>query len=116
MKYLLTIYENEATYDDGTGAAMGAIIEKHMAFGAENGAAILNGAGLQPVASATTVRTDGGKQTLHDGPFAETREQLGGFYMIEAADLDAAIAIAKKVPLAADGAIEVRPIMSPPGM
>ncbi len=116
MKYLLTIYENEAVYNDGTGAAMGAIIEKHMAFSGEIGSAMLNGAGLQPVASATTVRTDGGKQTLHDGPFAETREQLGGFYMIEAPDLDAAIAIAKKVPLAADGAIEVRPIMAPPGM
>ncbi len=116
MKYLLTIYENEATYNDGTGAAMGAIIAKHMAFSQEIGPVMLNGAGLQPVATATTVRTDSGKQTLHDGPFAETREQLGGFYMIEAVDLDAAIAIAKKVPLAADGAIEVRPIMGPPGM
>lgn len=116
MKYLLTIYENEATYNDGTGAAMGAIIQKHMAFSQEIGSAMISGAGLQPIATATTVRTDGGKQTLHDGPFAETREQMGGFYMIEAADLDAAIAIAKKVPLAADGAIEVRPVMAPPGM
>lgn len=116
MKYLLTIYENEATYDDGTGAAMGAIIEKHMAFSADIGSAMLNGAGLQPTATATTIRTDAGKQTLHDGPFAETREQLGGFYMIEAADLDAAIAIAKKVPIAANGAVEVRPVMAPPGM
>ncbi len=116
MKYLLTIYEHEATYNDGTGAAMGAIIQKHIAFGNDIGDAMLHGAGLQPAATATTVRTDGGKQTLHDGPFAETREQLGGFYMIEAADLDAAIAIARKVPLAADGAIEVRPVMAPPGM
>ena len=116
MKYLLTIYESEGTYNDGTGAAMGAIIQKHMAFGQEIGDAILNGAGLQPAAAATTVRTDAGKQTLHDGPLAETREQLGGFYMVEAADLDAAIAIARKVPLVADGAIEVRPVMAPPGM
>ncbi|OYY90202.1 MAG: hypothetical protein B7Y45_09000 [Sphingomonas sp. 28-66-16] len=116
MKYLLTIYENEATYNDGTGAAMGAIIERHMAFSQDIGAAMLNGAGLQPASTATTVRTDAGKQTLHDGPFAETREQLGGFYMIEAPDLDAAIAIARKVPLAGDGAIEVRPVMAPPGM
>lgn len=116
MKYMLMIYENEAVYDDGTGAAMGAIIEKHMAFGEEVGPAMLHGAGLQPVTTATTVRTDGGVQTLHDGPFAETREQLGGFYLVEAADLDAAIAIAKKIPLAANGAVEVRPVMAPPGM
>lgn len=116
MKYMMTIFEDEAVYDDGTGAAMGAIIQKHMAFGQEHGAAILNGAGLQPAATATTVRTDGGVQTLHDGPFAETKEQLGGFYLIEAADLDTAIAIARKIPLAANGAIEVRPVMGPPGM
>lgn len=116
MKYMLTIFEDEAVYDDGTGAAMGAIIQKHMAFGQEHGAAILHGAGLQPTATATTVRTEGGAQTLHDGPFAETREQLGGFYLIEAPDLDAAIAIARKIPIAANGSVEVRPVMSPPGM
>jgi len=116
MKYMLMIYENEAVYDDGTGAAMGAIIEKHMAFGQEIGGTMLHGAGPQPVTTATTVRTTGGAQTIHDGPFAETREQLGGFYLIEADDLDAAIAIAKKVPLAADGSVEVRPVLAPPGM
>lgn len=116
MKYLLLIYENEAVYDDGTGAAMGAIIQKHMAFGQEIGPAMLNGAGLQPVTTATTVRTEGGTQTLHDGPFAETREQLGGFYLVDAPDLDAAIAMARKIPLAADGSVEVRPVMAPPGM
>ncbi len=116
MKYMLMIFEDEAVYDDGTGAAMNAIIEKHMAFGAEIGGAMLHGAGLQPVATATTVRTQGGVQTLHDGPFAETREQLGGYYMVEAADLDAAIAMAKKIPLSANGSVEVRPVMAPPGM
>jgi hypothetical protein len=60
------------------------------------------------------VRTSNGKQAIHDGPFAETKEQLGGYYLIEAADLDAAIAIAKKVPLTKDGAIEIRPVMVPP--
>ncbi|MBA3836195.1 MAG: YciI family protein [Sphingomonas sp.] len=116
MKYLLAIYEDETVYEDGTGAAMAAIVEKHMAFGAQHGPAILNGAGLQPASTATSIRTAGGAQTVHDGPFAETREQLGGFYMIEAADLDAAIAIARQIPLSADGTVEVRPVMSPPGM
>lgn len=116
MKYLLTIFEDESAYDDGTGAAMNAIVEKHMAFGEDIGAAMLNGAGLEPSTTATTVRTTAGQQTLHDGPFAETKEQMGGFYMIEAPDFDAAIAIARKIPLHADGAIEVRPVLSPPGM
>ncbi|MBA3878776.1 MAG: hypothetical protein C0500_03555 [Sphingobium sp.] len=116
MKYMLMIFEDEAVYNDGTGAAMGAIIQKHMAFGEEIGSAMLHGAGLQPIATATTIRTESGVQTLHDGPFAETKEQLGGYYMVEAPDLDAAIAIAKKIPLAANGSVEVRPIMAPPGM
>lgn len=116
MKYMLMIFEDEAVYNDGTGAAMGAIIQKHIAFGEEIGSAMLHGAGLQPIATATTIRTEGGVQTLHDGPFAETREQLGGYYMVEAPDLDAAIAMAKKIPLAANGSVEVRPIMAPPGM
>jgi hypothetical protein len=116
MKYLLTIWEDDAVYADGTGAAMGAIIARHMAFGQEVGAAMLHGGGLERAETATTVRTDDGVQTLHDGPFAETKEQLGGFYVIEAADLDGALAIARKVPLAKNGAIEVRPFMMPPGM
>ncbi|MBX9796232.1 YciI family protein [Sphingomonas sp.] len=116
MKYMLMIFENEAVYDDGTGAAMNAIIEKHMAFSAGLGDTLLNGAGLQPVATATTVRTQNGQQMLHDGPFAETKEQFGGFYLVEAADLDAAIAIARRIPLAANGSVEVRPVMAPPGM
>jgi hypothetical protein len=59
------------------------------------------------------VRTSNGSKTIHDGPFAETKEQLGGFYLIEAPDLDAAIAIAKKVPVLQDGAIEIRPLLGP---
>lgn len=64
--------------------------------------------------AATTVRTTGGQQSLHDGPFAETREQLGGFYLVEAADLYEAIAIARQIPLTKDGAVEVRPVMPTP--
>ena len=82
-----------------------------MALVGELGATRISAAGLQPTATATTVRTEGGKQVIHDGPFAETKEQLGGYYLVEAPDLDAAIAIAKRIPLRFDGSIEVRPLM-----
>jgi hypothetical protein len=68
---------------------------------------------LQPVATATTVRVRDGKRTVTDGPFAETREQLGGLYLIEAKDLDEALAIAERIPAARVGSIEVRPIVPP---
>jgi hypothetical protein len=80
-----------------------------MAFNKELG--VKRVGGLTGTASATTVRTSGGKKTVHDGPFAEAKEQLGGFYLVEAADLDEAIAIAKKVPVLQDGAIEIRPLI-----
>ncbi|MGH6617816.1 YciI family protein [Sphingomonas sp.] len=112
MHYMLLIYEDESGYGDGADSPeMKAIIDKHMALVDELGDRQVDGAGLQPVATATTVRTTGGKQVIHDGPFAETREQLGGYYVIEAPDLDAALEIAKKVPLRLDGAIEVRPLI-----
>jgi hypothetical protein len=60
---------------------------------------------------ATTVRTERGAKTVHDGPFAETKEQLGGFYLIDVPDLDAAIAVARQVPLQRDGSIEIRPLI-----
>jgi hypothetical protein len=82
-----------------------------MAFSQELGASRLGGSGLGHTSTATTVRTLNGKKTVHDGPFAETREQLGGFYLIEAADLDAAIEIAKRIPVLQDGSIEVRPLL-----
>ena len=70
---------------------------------------------LQPVATATTVRVKNGKTVTTDGPFAETREQLGGYYIVEAKDLDEAIGIAARVPSSRTGSIEVRPIMEIPG-
>lgn len=114
MQYALLIYEDETVYGDGWNDAMQDVIGRHIAFGQANGAAIRGGQGLQRSAQATTVRTSSGNQSLHDGPFAETREQLGGFYLVEAADLDEAIAIAKQIPLAKDGAIEIRPVMPTP--
>jgi hypothetical protein len=115
MKYALLIYEDESVYGDHKGGeAMDKIVSQHMAFGAELGARRLGGQGLKGTATATTVRTAaGGAKTVHDGPFAETKEQLGGFYLIEAPDLDAAIEIAKRVPIWREGSVEVRPILGP---
>jgi hypothetical protein len=112
MKYGLLIYEDEAFYGaDKAGPQIQEIVGKHMAFSRELGAKRVGGAGLKATATATTVRTVGGKKTVHDGPFAEAKEQLGGFYLIEAADLDDAIAIARKVPMLQDGSIEIRPLL-----
>ena len=114
MHYALLIYENESIYGPGkAGPELQQVVGRHMEFTRELGARRVGGAGLKATSSATTVRTTRGKQTLHDGPFAETKEQLGGFYLIEAPDLDAAIALAKKVPLLEDGAIEIRPVLGP---
>ena len=114
MQYILLIYEDESIYDAGkSNQKFPEIVARHMAFSKQLGATRLGGAGLTATTSATTVRTTQGKQTVHDGPFGESKEQLGGFYLIEAPDLDAALAIAKKVPLLEDGAIEVRPLLGP---
>ena len=71
---------------------------------------------LQSVTTATSVRVRDGKQNVTDGPFAETREQLGGFFMIEAANLDEAIAIAGRIPTAKKGTVEIRPVVEIPGL
>ena len=115
MKYALLIYEDESVSGkDKAGEATGEIVAKHMAFSQELGPTRVGGAGLKSAAAATTVRTSaGGGKTLHDGPFAETKEQLGGFYLIEAPDLDAAIAIAKRVPIYREGSVEIRPLLGP---
>jgi len=114
MKYLLAIYENEANYPGAEeGEAWRDILAKHTDFGGALAQAGIefSGAGLQPVHSATTVRTSGGAQSVHDGPFAETREQLGGFYIIDVPDLDQAIAWARRLPLAKDGSVEIRAVL-----
>jgi hypothetical protein len=112
MKYALLLYEDEQPYGPGkSGPVLQEMMGKHMAFVQELGPARLGGAGLKAASSATTIRTAGGTRTIHDGPFAETKEQLGGFYLIDVPDLDAAIAVAKKMPLAKDGAVEIRPLL-----
>lgn len=111
---MLLIYEDESIYGPGkNGPAMQQIVAKHMAFNRELGAVRIGGAGLKSTTSATTVRTTKGKQSIHDGPFAESKEQLGGFYLIDVPDLDAAIAVAKQVPVLQEGSIEIRPVLGP---
>jgi hypothetical protein len=105
-QYLVLIYEDEAGYAEGGDAVWGEVGAEHGVFGQANEKALLGGNALQPTATATSIR--GG--TVTDGPFAETKEALGGYYLIEAADLDEAIAVAKQVP-ARFGGVEVRPIM-----
>jgi hypothetical protein len=110
-QYLILLYEDEAGYATADEAVMKEVLDAHNAFGEKNGKAIAGGNALQPTSTATTVRPDGaGGFTVTDGPFVETKEALGGYYLIEAADLDEAIAIAKQVP-ARFGGVEVRPIM-----
>jgi len=111
MQYALLIYENESIFGPGkAGPKLQHVVGRHIEFTKELGAKRVGGAGLKATSSATTVRTTKGKQTIHDGPFAETREQLGGYYLVEAKDLDAALAIAARIPGARYGSIEVRPI------
>lgn len=110
MKYLLLIYDNERRWaDDGyTAGELG----EYVAFGKEFAAAIKGGHALQPTHMAATVRVRNGKVSTTDGPFAETKEQLSGYYLIEAKDLNEAIRVASRIPGARFGCIEVRPIMT----
>ena len=109
MKYLLLIYENEKRFAGGYDPAE---LGEYRAFGEAHRSAILGGHALKPTGTATTVRVREGKRLTTDGPFAETKEQLGGFYLVEAPDLDAAVAMAAGIPAARYGSIEVRPIMT----
>ncbi len=110
-EYLVLIYSDEAGYAEGGQAVWEATYKAHLKFAEDNGPALRGGNALESVATATSIRSDGaGGFTVTDGPFAETKEALGGYYLIEAADLDAAIEIAKQCP-APFGGVEVRPVM-----
>jgi hypothetical protein len=115
MKYLLLIYlgeqpkdaaEREHCYAEST----------QLAHDLNASGKFLAAAPLHPVSTATSVRVRDGKQLVTDGPFAETREALGGFFMIDAKDLDEAIAIAARIPGARVGTVEVRPVVEMPGL
>ena len=113
MQYLLMIYRSEAELGQMDAAARKAMTGEYGAFTQSiiQSGHFKAGDGLQPSTTATTVRVRDDKVMTTDGPFAETREQLGGYYLIEAKDLDTALAIAARIPGARTGSIEVRPIM-----
>ena len=118
MQYILLIYENEADAKKRPEAENQKIFGEYFGFSESirKSGHFKAGEPLEPVATATTVRVKNGKTVKTDGPFAETREQLGGFYIVEAKDLDEAVGIAARIPGARTGSIEVRPIMKIPGM
>ncbi len=115
MKYMLLIYGDEHALSD---------LEREQCY--QESAQLahdINGTGqyiaaapLHPTSTATSVRVREGKRLVTDGPFAETREQLGGFFMIEAADLDEALEVAERIPMARRGTVEIRPVIEVPGL
>jgi hypothetical protein len=108
---MLTIYGDESAWAELPPGAEREMTQAYIDFGREAADVIVSGDALHPVATATTVRVRDGERLLTDGPFAETREQLGGYYVVDVADIDEAIAWAAKIPGAATGSVEVRPIM-----
>ena len=112
MQFLLLIYDQEKRWIKLSEAQQNSETQEYGAFGKEFAKAIRGGNALQPTPTAKTVRLRNGKHQVTDGPFAETKEQLGGYYLVEAKDSDEAIAIAAKIPWARHGSIEVRPIMT----
>lgn len=113
MRYLLLIYQDEQAFAQWNEKSLGAEYEAYNAFGAEaeKRGVFLNGNALMPTNTATTVRVRDGKILTTDGPFAETKEQLGGYYLLNCRDLDEAIELAARVPAAPHGSIEIRPVM-----
>ena len=112
MKYALLIYGNNArdTFEQLSEEEQGAILGEYMAIAQSPGT--LGGEQLQPAETATTVRVENGDTLTTDGPFAETKEVLGGFFLVEADDIDGALAIAGKIPAARmGGSVEVRPVV-----
>jgi hypothetical protein len=115
MQYLLLVYSNEAEMAARSASAIASMTAEYTEFtkGIIQGGQFKAGDRLKPTSAATTVRVRNGQTVTTDGPFAETREQLGGYYLIEAKNLDEATAIAARMPGARVGSIEVRPIWPP---
>jgi hypothetical protein len=112
MQYILSIYSGDApeAYDNLSDEEKSAITGEYFAISQTPG--VIGGAQLQPADTATTVRVDGDRTLTTDGPFAETKEVLGGYYLLEADDIDTAIEIAARIPAARlGGAVEVRPLV-----
>jgi hypothetical protein len=113
MRYALLIYANEQDWASQTEEQAQAQFQDYMAFTKDvvDRGIMQSGEALQPTATATTVRVRGGETLSTDGPFAETKEQLGGFYVVECKDLDEAIEVATRIPDVRGGSIEVRPVL-----
>ncbi|HVT43233.1 MAG TPA: YciI family protein [Thermoanaerobaculia bacterium] len=116
MKYMLLIYHDEKGWDKLSESERMEIYAEYGKFGQQitAGGNYVSGSELQPTTTATSVRVRDGKRLVTDGPFAETREQLGGYYLVEAKDLDEAIDLASRIPSALTGTIEVRPLAEGP--
>ncbi len=112
-QYLLLLYENERAWETMSEAERGAVFARYMQFSAEIRASgqFIAGEPLDSVTKARSVSLDGAKRVVRDGPFAETREQLGGYYRVWAKNLDEAVALAAKIPASETGTVEVRPVM-----
>jgi hypothetical protein len=112
MKYLCLIYDEEAKMATMSESDANAFMGEYFAFteGIKKSGHYVAGEALKPVNTATTVRMRNGKMSTTDGPFAETKEQMGGYYLIEARDLNDAMQVASRIPSARTGSIEVRPI------
>ena len=115
MKYMLLIYSDENAWTDGEREHCYAE-STELTHDLNSRGQYLGASPLQPVAMATSVRVREGKRLVTDGPFAETREQLGGYFLVEAKDLNEAISIAARVPGARKGTVEVRPVMELAGL
>jgi len=115
MKYMLLVYLNEQAMND-TEREECYVESAQLCHDLKAKGQYLAASPLHAVAAATSVRVRNGKRLVTDGPFAETREQLGGYYLIDARDLDEAIAIASRIPPVRKGTIEIRPIMEIPGL
>lgn len=113
MKYMLTIYGDESQYENASPEDLEGMMKAYGTFGEEarQAGVHLGGEGLQRTQTATTVRVRDGERLLTDGPFAESKEQLGGYYLLDCPDLDSAIEWAAKIPGAQSGSVEVRPCL-----
>ena len=116
MRYLILIYGNEQHWTSMTPEATAAVLDEYNAFTQQllDAGALRGGDELQPSFTATTIRKRDGQLQTTDGPFAETKEQLGGYYIVETDTLDEAIALASKCPAVSHGSVEVRPIVEQP--
>ena len=113
MRYLLLIYQDEVAHSHWSQEQLAAEYQAYNEFteSVAKSGALQSGEPLMPTNTATTVRVRNSKVLTTDGPFAETKEQLGGYYLVNCKDLDEAIALAARIPAATDGSIEIRPVM-----